>query len=86
MRIPSHVKIKNRVSYEIVWVDSFKSDTDKEITVGEARPEHKQIALRKGQSEKALMKTLIHELIHCIEFERGIKIPHKTVYQLEGAI
>lgn len=80
--IPSRIKIKNKVVYEVVWVDSFEDGN----TVGECRFDVKQIALKMNQSEKELMKTFIHEVLHAIEFERGVKIPHKTIYQLEDAL
>ena len=80
--IPSHIKIKNKVTYEVVWVDSFK-DTD---VLGECRFDTKQIALKKNQTEREIMKTFIHECLHAMEFERGIKIPHKAIYQLEDAV
>lgn len=81
-KIPSHVKVKNKVVYEVVWVDSF-SDVD---VLGECRFDSKQIAIKKGQSAAQVMKTFIHELLHAVEFEREVKLPHKTVYQLEDAV
>ena len=82
MKIPSRIKIKNKVVYELVWVDEF-ADPD---TLGECRFDFKQIVLKRNQSERETLKTLFHELLHCLEFERNIKIPHKTIYQLEDAI
>jgi hypothetical protein len=81
-KIPARLKIKNKVVYEIVWVESF-ADPD---VLCECRFDSKQIALKQGQSEREIMKTLIHEILHCMEFEREIKIAHKSVYQLEDAI
>lgn len=81
-KIPARLKIKNRVTYEIVWVDSF-ADPD---VLGECRFDSKQIAIKSGQSERELFKTFVHEVLHAVEFERGIKMPHKTVYQLEDAV
>lgn len=81
-KIPSRLKIKNKVAYEIVWVDSFE---DKDI-LGECRFDSKQIAIKKGQSERELIKTFIHEALHAIQFERDIKLTHKSVYQLEDGL
>lgn len=81
-KIPARLKIKNKVVYEIVWVDSF-ADPD---VLGECRFDTKQIVLKQGQSEREIMKTFIHESLHAMEFERGIKIPHKVIYQLEDAV
>ena len=81
-RIPARIKIKNKVIYEVVWVESFK-DPD---VLGECRFEARQIALKKGQSERETLKTVTHEILHAIEYERGIKLSHKSIYQLEDAI
>jgi len=80
--IPPRVKIKNKVVYEIVWVDSFKD----EKTLGECRYDHKQIALKKGCSYKETWQTFSHEIFHAISHERGIKISHRAIYQMEDAI
>ncbi len=81
-KIPSHIKIKNKVVYEIVWVDSFKD----EDVLGECRYDTKQIALKKGQSDRETFKTFSHELFHAVCFERGINVSHKAIYQFEDAI
>lgn len=80
--IPARVKIKNRVTYEVVWVDSFKDAG----VLGECRFDSKQIALKSDESERETFKTFVHEVLHAMEFERGIKIPHKAIYQLEDAV
>lgn len=81
-KIPARIKIKNKVVYEIVWVDSFVNPK----VLGETRPWVRQIALKKGASERELFKTFVHEVIHAMEIEREIKIPHKAIYQLEDAV
>ena len=81
-KIPSRIKIKNKVVYEIVWIDSFKDPQ----TVGECRPWARQIALKTGASERSLFKSFVHEVLHAVEVERGIKIPHRSIYKLEDAI
>ena len=82
VKIPSRIKIKNKVVYELVWVDEF-SDPD---TLGECRPWAKQIAIKSGQSERQEIKTFLHELLHAICEERGIKVSHRAIYQLEDAL
>ena len=81
-KIPPYIKIKNKVVYEVVWLDGFK---DSEV-LGECRFDSKQIALKTGISERETYKTFIHEVLHAVEFERGVKLPHKAVYQLEDAL
>ena len=82
VKIPSRIKIKNKVIYEIVSVTEFKHSD----TLGECRFDTRQIAMKSGQSDKQEMKTLIHELLHAISEERGINISHRAIYQLEDAI
>ncbi len=80
--IPSRLKIKNKVAYEIVWVDEFKEPT----TMGECRFDSKQIAMKTKQSDKEQFKTFVHEVLHAICMERDIKINHRAIYQLEDAL
>ena len=46
----------------------------------------KTITLCDGMSRRATFSTLIHELLHLIEFEYPVKLKHKTIYKLEQAI
>jgi len=80
-KLPSRVKIKNKVEYEVVHVDEFKEKT----TVGECRPRNRQIALKINQSERQKIKSFIHEILHAVCMERDIKIPHGSIYELEHA-
>ncbi len=42
--------------------------------------------LDKDQSQAELFSTFWHEVLHAIEVEHKIKLPHKLVYALEGPI
>ncbi|NCY21739.1 hypothetical protein EBX31_07265 [bacterium] len=59
--------------------------SDKE-TLGLCCPGEKEILLKQGMTPRERMSTFIHELLHAIEFEYEIDIPHKLVYQLEGPL
>jgi len=83
MKIPSKIKIKGRVFYQVVWSQSIKGDPE---TLGLAEPNEKTIYLKFGMSESETMKTLIHEIIHAIEFEWDCPIPHKITETLEEGI
>lgn len=48
--------------------------------------EKKLITIKDGLSPRELLNTVIHELLHVIEFERPIKIKHKKIYKWERAI
>jgi ssRNA-specific RNase YbeY (16S rRNA maturation enzyme) len=53
---------------------------------GETDPETKIIKIKKSLGRVPLFLTVIHELLHVVEFEHNIKMKHKVVYQLEKAI
>lgn len=80
-KIPSKIQITPKVSYEILWTDAFTDDK----VVGETRFEQKQIVLKKGQSNKELILTLIHECFHAISFEYHISLTESQVQKLEKA-
>jgi Zn-dependent peptidase ImmA (M78 family) len=82
MKPPSHIKIKNKCVYEIVHIDTFK---DPEV-LGECRFQERQIVIKKGQSERQELQTLIHEILHAVCEERGIGVAHKDIYKLEHAL
>lgn len=81
--IPNRIRIKAKVSYEIVTQDVIKNDPD---CLGLCDDKTRHIYLRAVQSDTDRLKTLIHEVIHCWEFEYKIKIPHESTYKLEEAI
>lgn len=83
MRIPPKIKIKGRVFYQVVWADEIKGNPD---TLGLADGNEKTIYLKLGMSETETLKTLIHEVIHAIEFEWEEPIPHRITYTLEEGI
>jgi hypothetical protein len=82
-RIPSSIRIKSKVKYEIVWTELIG---ESEKTLAECRYDTKQILIKAGQPETENWKCFIHEVLHAIEFEYCIPIPHKIIYLLEEAI
>lgn len=76
------IRITPKVSYEVIWIDSF-SDPE---TLGECCMEDRKILIRKDLSPRLTRQILLHELIHAIEFEFDIPIPHKIVYGLSVAM
>ena len=79
MKLPHRIRIKAKVTYQVVWVDSFKDPKQR----GECDDLAKQIAILKGMSERETLETFIHELLHAVELEYGIPIPHRLIYMLE---
>lgn len=82
-KIPSSIRLKSKVKYEVVWAEIIG---DNENTLAECRYESRQILIKIGQSETDNWKAFIHEVIHALEFEYRIPIPHKITYLLEEAV
>jgi len=80
MRVPHKIRITSKISYEILYADVIKDDP---TCHGHCCPEKKQIILKNGLSDSNIAKALIHEIIHCAEFETKTPIPHKITYALE---
>lgn len=80
--LPSKVRITGKVSYEVIYCDDLGKDTLAECRSAPL----KQIALRNNLSNKELIKSFLHEVLHCIEFEYNISIPHKTIHDMEEGI
>lgn len=66
-------------AYKIVFKKNF-------YCFGETDPVKKTITIKSDLSPRNTLTTLIHELLHVIEFEYPVKLKHKTVYKLERAI
>ena len=88
LEIPHRIRLKPKVSYEIVYVDRF----DDPCQMGECRRtigknsyegSVRQIVLRSDLSKRAMLETLIHELLHAIEYEYNLPIPHALIHRLE---
>lgn len=62
-----------------------KEGSDSE-TLGLCCPGDKEILIKQGLDPMERLSTLIHEILHCLEFEYEIEIPHKLIYQLERPI
>ena len=82
--IPTHVRVTQKVSYEVVYVEDFKGE---QFTYGECRYEQRQIVLNKNQPPSELFATYIHELLHAISFEtKGLNLTENQVRALEKGV
>jgi hypothetical protein len=79
---------------EILVVDSIYSikfcrkipGINEDGLAGVACPSTKTIYIVLGQTPEERFSTFWHEVLHAIEFETDKKIPHKTIYALEGKL
>lgn len=83
MKLPSKVRIKPKVSYQVVWSDCVAGNTE---IRGLCEQGKRQITILTGMSPQLTTETFIHEVFHALEFEYEIEIPHKSIHLLEGAV
>lgn len=83
LKIPAKVRIKARVSYEVVWQERIADD---DHCLGLCDPSKRIIYLRLNMSPAETFKTFLHELLHAISAEHDFELPHRTVYSLEEGI
>lgn len=81
-KIPSHIRITNKISYELVYIPEFKDGK----TLGECRPDIKQIVIKTGQTPIMTMRCIIHECFHAVALESNFELTEKQVLNLEEAI
>lgn len=84
VQVPHKIYLKSRVAYEVVYVDRFDDPTV--LALCRKDGTSRQILLRKDLVGEELISALLHEILHAIEFEYRIPIPHKLIYRLEKAI
>lgn len=83
MKLPSAIRLKKGVSYEILRQDEIDSDPN---CMGICNATARIIIIKSNLSDTQALETLIHELLHAITFEFGIKIPHSLIYAIERPI
>jgi hypothetical protein len=83
VKLPSKIRIKKSVAYDVVRQDRIKDDPD---CLGLCDGESRIIFIKSGLSDSEELKTLIHEIFHAIEFEFDVPIPHATIHKLEAPI
>ncbi len=87
-KYPSQLRVGDR-NYRVNFVKSIrkcKLPVGKGATVGLHDPNRIEILIKAGMSEDDTLKTLLHELVHAIEYEYEIKISHSGVYKFEEAL
>lgn len=88
MKLPSKRQYPRKLlindqEYTVKFVRKIPKDKE---TVGWCDPSEHEICIKTGQSVSETFATFVHETLHAIEFEYGLKIEHALVYKLEKAI
>lgn len=82
--IPRLILIKDDCFYEIQWKNDLGKERGRPV-VGQAA-DTGQITLKRGEPIADTYETLAHEILHCIEYEYGIKIPHNLIYKMQEGL
>lgn len=79
--IPSKVDMKNKCSYEVLWVKKFSDNKQ----LGETRYDDKQIVMSMQQGVKETVHTYFHECWHALSNEYDINLTESQVQKMEKA-
>lgn len=80
--IPNFIRIKPKISYEVVYIDEFKDGE----TLGECRFNPNQIVIKNKQSNTETFKTFLHEVIHAVSVENKVGLTENQTRSLEDGI
>lgn len=83
MKLPSRIRICRNVFYRLVYQDEIDGNPD---VLGLCDPNMRTIFIKTNLSDRLVLQTLIHELIHAIEFEYQQPIPHRITYTLDEGL
>lgn len=81
---PKDVQIGDSV-WSIRFVRNL-GQTETTITWGLCDPGEQTIFVRMGQKPVERLKTVLHELLHAIEEEYDLELPHRLIHQLEDPL
>ena len=77
---------KQIIILDDVWDIRFVRKCEDPENRGECDGITKEIIIIQGMSREETFKTLIHEVIHALEFSGKLEIKHSTVYKLEDVV
>ena len=83
--IPRTVVVGENV-WEVRFVRNMPCADKDRGTLGLCCDDDKEILVRLGIGKTEQAKTLIHEILHALEFEYKFSIPHELIYKLEEPI
>lgn len=80
---PKEIYIED-ATYKVKFVKTIPHHSKK--AVGLCDGQKQIIYIRAGQSPRGTFRTLVHECLHAIDFEYGVRLKHKHIYILELAL
>lgn len=82
MKIPSQLLVRDQI-YTVKFVDRIRGVKRGR---GKCSFESQTIWIKRNMTEPEQLVTFCHELLHAIEFEYEIDIPHGLIYALESPL
>lgn len=82
---PRHVFIKDSF-YTVLFKRNLADFIGIKSVIGYCDGEKQIIFIQIGLSAEVLFATFMHEVMHSIEFEYNIKIPHKLIYKMDAPL
>jgi hypothetical protein len=79
---PVEVAVGDSV-YELRFVRSIP---EAQNAVGLCDEGAQVIKIAYGQSPRERFRTFLHELLHAVDFEYKLRLPHRLIYRLEGPL
>lgn len=75
---------------ESLWTVHWKRDIPGarpgRIVMGMTYGDDKEIHIRMRLSAKERLATFVHELLHALEYEYGIAVPHEVIYKIDAPL
>lgn len=71
---------------EDLWAVRFVRRLPEDSQLGLCDPSEQTIYIRLGQTQEERLKTFLHELLHAIEYEYKIVMPHRLIHRLEDPL
>lgn len=83
---PSDIRISENVIYEVVWKKGLIDPASNAPAYGLCDLDSKIIYLTMGMDKITAMQTLVHEIMHALEEEWGMDLPHEIIETLEHPV
>lgn len=82
---PKQVTVGDSI-WRIVFVRKVRLVKNPENVMAATCAETQTIEIVYGLSRKELLETFLHEVMHAIEYEYDINIPHDVIYKMEPGL
>lgn len=82
---PKEITVGDNI-WSVRFVRHIPHDVPGRICLGLAEPSEQIIFIKMGQKPKARLHAFLHEILHVLEYEYDLSIPHRLIYRLEDPL